>query len=118
MGMIFKAPAFLIFFVSEIWGLVVCFDLIQQSLGTAGAAVSLLLFPAVLSLTPLYSGFSLGDWFPVLVVYGGAVGASIVFAIGAVIDRDRVIQADTSVNSPTKGESRYTGWDVFTPPAG
>jgi len=118
MGMIFKAPAFFIYFVSQILGLVICFDLIQESLATAGAVVSLLIFPAVLSLAPLYSGFSLGDWFPVLLVYGGTVASGILFAIGAVIDRDRVVQAETSVNSATKGESRYTGWEVFTPPAG
>ena len=88
MGLIFKAPAFLIYFVCGLWGLFICFELVQRLLGTAGALISLLFFPALLSLAPLYSGFSLGDWFPALLVYGGSIGASVIFAIGAVIDRD------------------------------
>jgi len=86
MGMIFKAPAFLIWIVCGFWGLIICFGIVQKALGTIVAVISLVLAPALLGLAPWYSGFFLGEWFPLLLTYGGGIVAYILFAIGSAID--------------------------------
>jgi hypothetical protein len=88
MGLIFKAPAFLIWVVSGIWGLFICFGIVQNALGTVIAVISVFLAPALLGLAPWYAGFFLKDWFPLLLTYGGGLVAYILFAIGSAIDRD------------------------------
>ena len=89
MGTIFKAPAVLIWIVCGFWGLYICFAIVQNVLGTVVAVMSIFLAPALLSLAPWYSGFALGDWFPLLLTYGGGIGGSFLFAIGSAIDGDR-----------------------------
>lgn len=89
MGFIFKAPAVLIWIVCGVWGVFICFAIVQKALGTIVAIISLILVPTLLGLAPLYSGFVLGDWFPFLLTYGGGIGATILFAIGSAIDGDR-----------------------------
>jgi hypothetical protein len=88
MGIIFKAPAFLIWIVCGFWSAFVCFGIVQKLLGTIAAVISLIFAPALLGLAPLYSGFFQGDWFPFLLTYGAGFGASILFAIGSSIDGD------------------------------
>jgi hypothetical protein len=89
MGMIFKGPAFLIWLVCGLWSLFICFGIVQTALGTIIAVISLFLAPALIGLAPLYSGFFLGDWFPLLLTYGGGIGAAILFGLGSAIDGDR-----------------------------
>jgi hypothetical protein len=88
-GIIFKGPAVLIWIVCGLWGTFICFAIVQSTLGTIVAIISLVVAPALLALAPLYSGLFLGDWFPLLLTYGGGIGASILFAIGSAIDGDR-----------------------------
>ena len=69
MGIVFKAPAFVIFAVGGLWGLWVCLSLIHELGGFILTAVALFLAPFILYLAPWYAGFFKGDWFPVLLVY-------------------------------------------------
>ncbi len=70
-------------------GPVYLFRYSSKGLGTIVGVISIFLAPALLGLAPWYSGFALGDWFPLLLTYGGGIGASILFAIGSAIDGDR-----------------------------
>ena len=88
MGIIFKAPAYLIWCVAGLWGFFICFGIVQNTLGTVVAVISIFLAPFLLTLAPWYAGFALGEWFPLMLVYGGGIGATILFAIGAAIDGD------------------------------
>jgi hypothetical protein len=88
MGMVFKGPAFLIWFVCGIWGTFICFGVVSKAFGTIIAVISLVLFPALLGLAPLYAGISLGDWFPAMLIYGGGFGAYALMFIGMLIDGD------------------------------
>lgn len=86
MGIIFKGPGVLIYIVAGIWGLFICFGIVQSALGTVVAFLSLVVAPFLLGLAPWYAGIAKGDWFPVLLVYGGGILGSILFAIGNAID--------------------------------
>ncbi len=86
MGVIFKAPAFLIWSVSGFWGFFICFGIVQDALGTAVAVISLFFFPFLLVLAPWYAGLALGDWFPMVVTYGGGIAAFFLYGIGDTID--------------------------------
>ena len=88
MGMLFKAPAAVIWFAAGIWGLVICFNIVEDLLGIVVAIIGLFLFPALLGLAPWYALLAQGDWFPLALVYGGGLGAGVLYAIGAAIDRD------------------------------
>ena len=86
MGMIFKAPAALLWIVCGVWGLFICFGIVKNAAGTVVAVISLFLAPALLGLAPWYAGLALGDWFPLLLTYGGGIVAYGLFAIGTAID--------------------------------
>jgi len=89
MGIILKAPAFLIWVVSGVWGLFICFGIVQKAFGTIAAIISLVIAPALLGLAPWYSGLFLKDWFPLLLTYGGGIVAyALFFLIGSAIDND------------------------------
>lgn len=89
MGIIFKAPAILIYIVCGLWGLIICFGIVSNAFGQVVAMLSLLLAPALLGLAPWYAGISQGDWFPLLLTYGGTLGASVLFGLGSMIDGNR-----------------------------
>ena len=88
MGKIFKGPGYLIFIICGIWGLFICFGIVQNITGTLFAFLSLFLFPLVATLAPLYEGVVNGNWFPLLLIYGGGILSMTLIAIGSKIDGD------------------------------
>ena len=88
MGIIFKAPGYLIWLVCGLWGTFICFGIIQEAFGTILAVIGLFIFPALMGLAPFYAGFALGDWFPLMLVYGGSIGGLVLVGIGGAIDGD------------------------------
>lgn len=88
MGVIFKAPGILIWFVAGFWGLGLCLDIVYDIGEFILSGIALVLAPGLLALAPWYSGLFLGDWFPLLLVYGGGLaGMALIFA-GMAIDGD------------------------------
>ncbi len=88
MGLIFKIPAFLIYSVAGIWGFFICLGIVVDQLGFIGGAVAFVIFPVTLTFAPVYAALADSHWFPLILIYGGGVGASVLYAIGAAIDRD------------------------------
>ena len=78
----------LIILVGGVWGAYRCFQIAQDSFGTLFAIISLVLFPALLSLAPWYEGLVNGDWMALMVLYGGGIVATGLFFIGSSIDGD------------------------------
>lgn len=83
MGIIFTGPGMLIYFVCGIWGAIICFQIIAENFGTIMAIISLILAPALLGLAPWYAGLFHGDWFPLLLIYGGGIVGTGLVAIGS-----------------------------------
>ena len=88
MGLIFKIPAGLLWFIGGIWGLFICWGIITDEFGTIVAVIGVFLLPIFITLAPIYEGIANGDWFPAMLVYGSSVGGIILFMIGAAIDGD------------------------------
>ena len=78
----------LILFVGCIWGTSLCFSIVQDAFGTFIAIISLVLFPALLSLAPLYEGLVNGDWMALKVIYGAAISGGGLLYIGGLIGKD------------------------------
>ena len=86
MGIIFTGPGMLIYFVCGIWGAITCFQIVAENFGNILAIISLILAPTLLGLAPWYAGLSHGDWFPLLLVYGGGIVGTVLVTIGSKID--------------------------------
>jgi hypothetical protein len=86
MGVIFKIPAFIVYLVSGLWGLAICLEIVIENLGFIGGTIAFLLAPATLIFAPWYEGLANSTWFPLLLIYGGGIGATILYAIGSAID--------------------------------
>jgi len=88
MGALFKVPAFILYIVGGIWGLIICLGIVSSKFGFFGALVAFFLLPITVYLAPWYAGFAQDNWFPVMLIYGTVIGAAVLYGIGALIDRD------------------------------
>ena len=115
MGIVLKAPGFLIWFVCGIWGAFICFGIVQDALGTIVAVFGLFVFPALFSLAPIYAGIGLGDWFPLMLVYGGGIAGMVLFGIGAAIDgeSDKASSGSLLGGMQENQPPQRTGWATF-----
>ena len=50
MGIIFKVPAMIVWFVGGLWGLIICLEIVSAKLGFIGVVVGIFIFPVVLYL--------------------------------------------------------------------
>ena len=73
--------AIIVYFISGLWGLYLCFKIVAISFGSKVALLSLVIFPGLLAIAPWYAFFALGDWLPFVVVYGGFILALIIGSI-------------------------------------
>jgi len=88
MGMLFKVPAFIIYFVAGLWGLLISLGIVVDELGFIGGVIGFMFFPVTLAFAPWYAGLAYGIWFPVILVYGGGIAAAVLYGIGSAIDGD------------------------------
>ena len=88
MGAIFKIPAVIIYLVAGLWGFLISLGIVVDHLGFIGGVIAFFLAPATLALAPWYEALANSNWFPVMLVYGGGIGASILYAIGSAMDGD------------------------------
>ena len=87
MSLLFYVSGGLILVVCSCWGLLLCFGIVQDALGTIVAAgLSLLFFPLLLSLAPLYQGLVNDDWMPLALIYGGNLIGYILVGIGTAVN--------------------------------
>lgn len=81
MSGILKITAVFLFLFAGFYGLMLCFAIVQQVLGTFFAFLSLILLPFLLGLAPWYALFVYGDFTPLLVVYGGGIPAVVLYIL-------------------------------------
>lgn len=86
MGVIFKVPAFVIYFVGGIWGFFVSLGIVTDELGFLGGALAFFLAPFALAFAPWYAAIADNNWFLVGLIYGGGIAASVLYGIGSAID--------------------------------
>lgn len=73
---------FLTFAVSGIWGFFLCLGIITKAAGFLGLIAAIFLFPITFVVAPFYAGFTWGDWFPLILNYGGGLAAAALLGIG------------------------------------
>ena len=71
----------LIYIISGIWGLFICFTLVKNVFGPIIAFLGLIFFPFILTLAPWYAALANHDFYPLLIVYGGIILGTLCFRI-------------------------------------
>jgi len=87
MGLIFKVPAFIIYFIAGLWGTFISLGIVIAHLGFIGGAIAFVVFPVTLTFAPWYAALADGNWFPLILIYGGGICATVLIAIGTIIDK-------------------------------
>jgi len=81
MAGILKITAILMFLFAGLYGLMLCFSIVQYVFGNVVAFISLVFLPFLLGLAPWYALFAYGDFMPLLVVYGGGIPAFVLYGL-------------------------------------
>ena len=63
----------LIYVISGIWGLFICFIIVKDVFGPILAFLGLIFFPFILTIAPWYALLVNHDLYPLLIVYGGII---------------------------------------------
>jgi uncharacterized membrane protein len=71
----------LIYIISGIWGLFICFAVVKNVFGPIIAFLGLIFFPFILTLAPWYAALANHDFYPLLIVYGGIILGTLCFRI-------------------------------------
>jgi hypothetical protein len=61
--------------------LFICFAVVKEVFGPIIAFLGLIFFPFILALAPWYSALANHDFYPLLIVYGGALLGTLCFRI-------------------------------------
>ena len=71
----------LIYVISGIFGLFICFTVVKDVFGPIIAFLGLIFFPFILTLAPWYALLVNHDFYPLFVVYGGIILGTLCFRI-------------------------------------
>lgn len=88
LGELIKILGYIVWVGTGIWGFFLCIGIISNAAGFWGIVAALFLGPITFFAAPLHSGFALGDWFPLILNYGGSICAFILIAIGGAFAGD------------------------------
>jgi len=69
-------------------GVFISLGIVIDALGFIGGAIAFFFAPVALAFAPWYAAIADNNWFPVGLVYGGGLVASILYVIGSAIDGD------------------------------
>ncbi len=87
-GGIFKVIAVIVYVGFGLWGLIITLAIVNQAAGFWGVVIGFFIFPVTLAAAPWYALVAWGTWFPLVVVYGGGISATILFVLASVISGD------------------------------
>lgn len=82
LGKLIKGCGYIIFAISGLWGFFLCLAIITEAAGFWGLVVSFFVAPITFVAAPFYAGFAWGNWFPLILNYGGGIVACALIAIG------------------------------------
>lgn len=118
-GEVIKGIGYIVFFIFSLWGLLICFQLIKYVFGEQYALISLLIFPLTLFFTPWYVLYESGNWFPLLIIYGGWLVGRVLVNIGEWMATPRVLtieEIDKIMMEAPPGESQFRVGDRIIDP--
>ena len=88
LGQIFKGIGFGLWLIFGVWGLVLDLAIVKATLGLWGAVVGFVIAPVTFAAAPWYALVAWGNWFPLLICYGGGIAGATVFGVGWALARD------------------------------
>lgn len=87
-GAIIKGAGYVAWVVFGIWGMLLCYAIVNQVAGFWGIVLGLTFLPMTFIAAPWYAALSWGNWLPLLIIYGGGISATVLFAVGSSIAGD------------------------------
>ena len=84
-GGIFKVLGYIVAVIFGLWGFIIELTILCQVAGFGGVVIGFMLFPVMFLAAPWYALVAWGNWFPLLIVYGGGILAAVLFGIGSAI---------------------------------
>jgi len=87
-GSLLKGVGMVVWFIAGIWGFFLCLGIISHAAGFWGIVAGLFIAPLTFVAAPLYAGFEHGDWFPLILNYGGSVAGLVLMGIGGAMSDD------------------------------
>jgi hypothetical protein len=84
-GNIFKSLSIITIIITVFCGFGLNLAIVRQVVGSWGVIICLILFPIVFAVAPWYELISHGNWFPLLVIYGGVITSSVLYNIGSFV---------------------------------
>ena len=81
LGTFLLVIAVLIYIIGGIYDLIICLAIVRVVFGQVVAYLSLLVFPVVIALAPWYAFFAWGRYYPLVIVYGMGITATIFFFV-------------------------------------
>jgi len=88
LGKLIKVVGWAVFAITGIWGFFLCLAMISKVAGFWGLVAALILGPVTFIAAPLYEGFTWGNWFPLILNYGGGLTATVLIGIGNAMSGD------------------------------
>ena len=84
-----KAIAVILCIVCGLYGLFLTFQIVVVKLGIIGGVIAITFFaPATIIFIPWYEALANSNWYMIILVYGGAVGGTIIFMLGMLIKKE------------------------------
>lgn len=78
----------IIFAIFGLWSLIIELAIVNQVVGFWCVVVGFMLLPLIFAVAPWYTLVAWGNWFPLLIVYGGEILAAVLFGVGSTIADD------------------------------
>jgi hypothetical protein len=88
LGKLFKALGYAVFGITGLWGLFLCLAIVDKVAGFWGIVVGLFIAPVTFLAAPFYAGFHYGNWFPLVLNYGGAFVSGGLMLVGKALARE------------------------------
>ncbi|OGV71214.1 MAG: hypothetical protein A3K19_11780 [Lentisphaerae bacterium RIFOXYB12_FULL_65_16] len=89
-GGVLKMIGYVVWFGAGLWGFVLCLGVVCDAAGFWGLVAALILCPVTFLAAPLYAGFALGNWSPLILNYGGGIVAAVLIVTGNAMRKEKV----------------------------
>lgn len=82
----FRVAGTAVWLIVGIWVFILCLNIVSKTAGFFGVVLAFGLFPVTISLIPLYAGFALGDWTPLVMDIVAAITGGLLFIVADTIN--------------------------------
>ena len=87
-GGLLEVIGYVLWIVGVLWGFVLCLEIIFKVVGYWGI-LALILAPITIAAAPIYAVFAWGNWFPLVLVYGGSFVSSAIIVTGGAMRKEQ-----------------------------